>query len=196
MPASCRHDFNSILGLSKQIKLAVARATAVRPCIAMGVEAIAWSDAIVGVRVKSVSQQSLSQEMTLRCTEPSCIDVLSIAEGQHLLAVGTSGGRVIVWELDLRMQEWSQRKLLDLKAHDGPVTCVVFQHATKLASGSSDRSIALSTWDETGEGLSMVERRLLLKLRCKGMRIEGLHTETERAQFAKLIEESSAKTTQ
>jgi hypothetical protein len=66
---------------------------------------------------------------------------------------------------------------------------LAFQNYKRLASGGADRSIALIKFDGADGVPAAIERRLVLKLRCKGMQTEGLRTETERMKLARLIQE-------
>ncbi|HWT00781.1 MAG TPA: NACHT domain-containing protein [Pyrinomonadaceae bacterium] len=177
----------SLVDLTKQAKLGSLRAGAVHHCASLGTGAVAYSDAETEVHVRSLGRRNSQGEIRLQCPEPSCLDVLTLEAGRHLLAVGTVKGHVYVWELELRPQEWHHRKILELAAHEGIVTGVAFQNEKRLASSSFDRSIAIINFDEADAASDKLERRLMLKLRCKGMKIEGLRPETERARLAKLI---------
>jgi hypothetical protein len=183
-----------LIDMTRQIHVASAVANLARYSTVLGTEAFVWSDARVGVRIRRLRPEKRVKDIVLRSPEPSCLDAMPLTKQSYLIAIGTSEGRVCVWQLQLQDRDWSDRKIVDLLVHDGPVTSVVFKTTTKLASGSSDRSIALVSWNESGDGLATIERRLLLKLRCRGMKITGLETEKERSQLAKLIKEADART--
>lgn len=177
----------SLVDLPKQARLGFLRADDASHCASLGTEAVAYIVAGNEVHVRSFGRRKAQREIKLQCTEPSCLDVLSLETGKHLLAVGAVGGRVHVWELDLRAHAWSSQKVLEVVAHEGLVTGVLFLGEKKLATSSSDRSIAIINRDESDYASGKVERRLVLKLRCKGMKIKGLQPEAERALLAKLI---------
>jgi hypothetical protein len=182
-----------LVDLSKQLKLASFRASAARHCAALGVDAVVWTNAEIGVVVRSLARGDRRKELKLNCPEPACLGVMSTGKNKYLLAAGTSEGWIHGWDLDLGSHKWSEQKFLEVQAHEGPVTSLAFQNAKRLASGGSDRSIALINCDPDSGSPGAIERRLVLWLRCKGMRVEGLQTEREREKLTKLIGESESQ---
>ncbi|HYM00877.1 MAG TPA: pentapeptide repeat-containing protein [Blastocatellia bacterium] len=177
----------TLVDLAKQIKLASLQASAARHCAALGTDALVWTGADIGVMIQSTARGASKKELRLGCTEPTCLSVVTAGKNEHLLAAGTSDGWIHLWELDLGNQKWAERKIVEVKAHEGPVTSLAFQNAKRLASGGADRSIALINFDGAGGVSGAVERRLVLTVRCQGMQTEGLRTETERMKLTKLI---------
>lgn len=179
----------TLVDLAKQMKLASLPVSSAHHCAALGTDAVVWTSAHIGVMVQSSARGAMEKELKLGCTEPSCLNVVSTSQKTYLLAAGTSDGWIHLWELDLRNQKWSERKIVEFKAHEGPVLSLAFQNCKRLASGGADRSIALIKFDGADGVPAAIERRLVLKLRCKGMQTEGLRTETERMKLARLIQE-------
>ena len=177
----------SLIDLTRLTKIGSLSAGATRHCVCVGTEAVAYVGAGAEVLVQSLDRGNAPREVRLQCAEPSCLQVLNTEAGKHLLAVGTVEGRVHVWELHLQAHEWSYIKMLELVAHEGLVTGLTFLSDKKLVSSSSDRSIAVINFGETDDKAAQVERRLVLTLRCQGMKIEGLRTESERALLAKHV---------
>ncbi len=161
-----------------------------RWCSPLGDGALVWSDAEVGFRVVSTRGKPPEAEVILASPEPTCLGVWCRSPGNYSVAGGASDGTIRVWHLDLRGPPWSERKILEAKVHDGPVTSVTFTNDSCLASGSADRAIVLTRFAENAPLTGHIERRLHLTVRCRGMKIAGMKSTSEQELLAKLIAES------
>lgn len=179
-----------IVDLPRQVELCSILTNGSLLCVALGNEAIVWSEAAVGFRAKSIGTNP-GQELILECDkEPSCIDAYKIDSKEYLVAGGTGDGFVVVWRVTLVNGRLTQQKILNAKAHEGLVTCVCFVDSMRVSSGGKDCAIIVTRWEEGRDISGQVERRLQLKFRCSGLRIRGLKSAVERELLSKLIEQT------
>ena len=179
-----------LIDLARQVRVTSFPVRSARRCIAIGTWALAWCDAVSGVRVRRLAGDD-PQELVLECIDPLCLDVTEGKGGKYLLAAGTGTGQAIVWELDTNGNQFCQKQVFETKAHEGQTTSIAFRDDETLATGGADRSIALITLRQDYGRRDNVER-LRLSLNCSEMKIDGLHPETVRDQLKALISESKA----
>ena len=179
-----------VVDLNRQRKLCSIQTNPTRHCATLGTDAVVWSDAKIGFRVKSLAADEGRNELLLQCQEPSCLDVFRLRGGVYLVGGGTGDGHVHVWKVDLQNGARNHDKVLEAKPHQGAVTAIAFVDNTRLSSGGEDCAIVVSRWTQGSSISGTAERRLRLKFRCHGLKIVGLKSEIEYGLLAKLIEES------
>jgi WD40 repeat protein len=114
--------------------------------------------------------------------------------GRHLVSGGSGDGRIYVWRLDLTTKPWTKEKILDVQAHDGPVTAVAFAGETRIAAGGADRAIVLTKLADGDNQAGVRESRFQLTIRYRGMKIRGIKGTSESAQLNSLIAQCAKNT--
>jgi glutamate dehydrogenase/leucine dehydrogenase len=179
-----------LVDLERNGKLFTATTGATRHCVPIGSEGIVWSDASTGLLVETMSSSGLRRSIVLPCRKPSSLDVRTRSDGMHVVAGGTEEGMVHVWTLETRHNEIVPHQIFAGSIHEGAVTDVALLEDARVASGGSDCVVSVTSWAE--DGSTEVRYRLQLRLRCRGMRIEGLKSEAERLLLRKLIDDVEA----
>jgi hypothetical protein len=178
-----------VIDLEKQKRLCSLRTHGGRHFAMLGTDAIIWSDAQVGFRLTPLRT---GRELILTCKEASCLDTLKVAPDAYLVAGGTGDGVVHVWKVCFRDGGATLDKTLEAPAHEGVVTSVAFVDESRVSSGGSDCAVVVSRWFDGGTVAGKLERRLQLKMRCRGLKINGLKSEIEHGLLTKLIKEAEA----
>jgi hypothetical protein len=173
--------------LSRQVEVCTAATESTLHCAGLSADGVVWSDASMGFRIYCPNPDGEQKVAELTCDRPTCLDVFKCTAKGYLLAAGTEDGRVHVWEIGFDSGAIDDRKVLELQAHDGPVTSIAILTDSRVASGGVDCAVVVSCW----AGTTRVERRLRLRMKCKGMRIEGLRGETEYRLLETLVRDSS-----
>lgn len=130
----------------------------------LGSQAMIWSDAQVGFRVRSLLSEN-DTDLILPCDEPTCLDILQLRKGAYLVGGGTGNGIVHVWKVYMQDATPAQEKVLEARLHEGVVTAVAFVDDSRLSSGGSDCAIVISRWLQSGDINGKIERRLQLRMR-------------------------------
>jgi hypothetical protein len=179
----------AVVDLDRQEKLCSAETNATRHFATLGSQAVIWSDAQVGFRVRLLSSE-IKTDLVLSCKEPTCLDIFQLKKGAYLVGGGTGHGIVHGWILDIQDGTPVLEKILEARVHEGVVTAVAFVDNSRLSSGGSDCAIVISRWLQNGDLEGRIERRLQLKMRCRGLKINGLKGDRENALLARLIQEA------
>jgi small GTP-binding protein len=179
--------------LEHRTKLRLIQTNASRHFATLGMKAVIWSDAEVGFRIAQAAVADSRTDLILACDEPTCLDIFLLSEDTYLIAGGTGNGVVHAWKVSTRDSVLTSEKILESRVHEGVVTAVAFVDGSRLSSGGSDCAIVISRWSQNGDLNRKVERRLQLKLRCRGLRIEGLRGEKEFGLLTRLIQEADAR---
>jgi len=183
-------DVVTVVDLQRQGKLCSIGTNGSRHCAALGTAGVVWSDAKVGFRVRPLARHEQAKEIILACEEPSCLDVYRLNDRAYLLGSGTGDGLVHVWKVTIEEGNATQSKLLEFPAHKGAVTTVAFIDETRISSGGADCAIVVSRWTRDEMSVGIVERKLQLKMRCRGLKIDGLKTEAEYIILSELVREA------
>ena len=178
-----------VIDLEKQGKICSVRTNGSRHFAMLGKDALIWSDAQVGFRLTSLPTGG---DLILPCKEPSCLDTFKVSSGVYLVGGGTGDGVVHVWRVCLRDGVATLDKPLEAQAHEGVVTAVAFLDESRVSSGGTDCAVVVSRWFDGGTQAGKLERRLQLKMRCRGLKINGLKSEIEHGLLTKLIKEAKA----
>jgi hypothetical protein len=150
-------------------------------CAVLGDLEVIWIDGEARLRARSLQ----GTEAVIASVKPTALDTW---QGDRMsLAVGNSSGGVEVWDVVKQRKRLQHNKRFELHAHDGPVTSVCFLNDELLASGSTDRSIAIISWDGPDLRQPAIDQRLALRLRCKGMKVSGMSGDFERELLTRAI---------
>jgi hypothetical protein len=182
----------AVVDLDRQEKLCTAETNATRHFATLGSRAVIWSDAQVGFRVRSLSSDNKT-DLILPCEEPTCLDIFQLRKGAYLVGGGTGRGIVHAWMVNIQDGIQALEKILEARVHEGVVTAVAFVDGSRLSSGGSDCAIVISRWLQNGDLEGRIERRLQLKMRCRGLKIKGLKGDSENALLARLIQEAEGR---
>lgn len=179
--------------LERRTKLRIIQTNASRHFATLGMKAVVWSDAEVGFRITQVALTDGITDLVLECDEPTCLAIFRLGEDTYLIGGGTGQGVVHAWKVNAQEGVLSSEKILESAVHEGAVTAVAFVDGSRLSSGGSDCAIVISRWSPSGDLTGKIERRLQLKMRGRGLRIEGLRGEKEYGLLTRLIQEAEAR---
>ena len=177
-----------IVDLEQRGQLCAIPSNPTRHCAALGDEAVVWSDVSVGIRVKLAARNARLKGMVLPCAELTCLDVRRAGQGAYLVAAGTTDGSVHVWKVAVQGGDLTEELLLKAQTHQGSVTAVAVIDDTRVATGGADCAIVVERLTPTGDTAGQVERKLQLRMRCRGLKIDGVQGEAEHTLLMKLIE--------
>lgn len=76
------------------------------------------------------------------------------------------------------------------KVHDSPITTIKFIDGSRLASGNSDGAILIHRRIDSEPNILNLDRKLDRKIKCKGLKIDGLKREYEYNMLNALINKS------
>jgi hypothetical protein len=181
-----------VVDLDRHERLCSAETNATRHFATLGSQAMIWSDAQVGFRVRSLSSESKT-DLILPCDEPTCLDIFQLRKDAFLVGGGTGDGIVHAWIVTVQDGTPAWEKILEARVHEGSVTAVAFIDGFRLSSGGSDCAIVISRWLQNGDIDGKIERRLQLRMRCRGLKIKGLKGDKENALLAGLIQEAERR---
>ncbi len=179
--------------LDRHTKLRLIQRNASRHFAALGMSAVVWSDAEVGFRITQVAMADGKTDLILQCDEPTCLDTYRLKEDTYLIGGGTGKGVVHAWRVNTRDGVLRSEKILESRVHEGVVTAVAFVDGSRLSSGGSDCAVVVLRWLQDGDISGNIERRLQLKMRCRGLRIEGLRGDKEYGLLTRLIREAEGR---
>jgi small GTP-binding protein len=192
---SDQKDFKHVISvdLERRTKLRLIQRNASRHFAPLGMQAVVWSDAEVGFRITQVDLADGRTDLVLECEEPTCLDTFRLREDTYLIGGGTGKGVVHGWKVNTQDGVLTSEKILESRVHEGVVTAVAFVDGARLSSGGSDCAIVISRWLQNGDLSGRIERRLQLKMRCRGLRIEGLRGDKEYGLLTRLIQEAESR---
>jgi FixJ family two-component response regulator len=123
---------------------------------------------------KSIIDIKIELEEKITCiTTCHCKESLK----EFLLGVGHKNGVVQVWKI--KLPKFEPSFLFKHKSHEGVVKDISFIDEERIISGGIDSKLKLLTFDlEAGKKYD--PKVFKIKLRCKGMKIEGVEREHER----------------
>jgi hypothetical protein len=111
---------------------------------------------------------------------PSALVAVELGNGDldaHYLACGSRDGVVGLWRCEITSSGVNVLEVYREAIHDGPVTSLCFLDRHGLLSGSTDGRVL---WLEiTDTKLPVLKHVFELRLRCAGMKIEGLRGQRE-----------------
>lgn len=121
--------------------------------------------------------------------EPRALAVRGLrrrAGNSFIVACGQANGYVGVWECRLLADGPVLKEIFNRRVHDDIVTCVAFLDDHFLLSGSRDKHIHRLCL-QSGAKKPLVAQTYELRVRCRGMKIEGVRGEKERTTLEKLL---------
>jgi hypothetical protein len=105
----------------------------------------------------------------------SCINLHDDPEGTLLMITGHLDGTVTITRIKIASQADEPVILWRHPVHDGPVTSAVLNADGQLITGSTDRTVCLTTLDDTRtREAHMPAQRLHLTLNCQNVRFEDV----------------------
>jgi hypothetical protein len=130
----------------------------------------------------TIDLQIQSKEKITCLTTYPCKEPLK----EYRLGIGLNNGSVQVWKI--KLPKFEPELLLTHKSHKETVKDIIFIDEERIISGGFDRILQLLTFNSVGE-FKYDPKEFKIRLRCKGMKIEGVEREQER----KLLEEFISK---
>lgn len=183
-----------MIDLERQEIIAMLESSSATVCAALAQDALVLDDMTSVLRMIKLDVEKNHPSTDLLNGPITCLSSIQIEKRVHLLACGQDNGNLHAWFIDLREESYSLRKILDNRIHDGLVTTVTFLDEGRIVSGGNDRTIVVTRLDIEGRTLfGMLERKLKLTLRCRGMRIKGLKGHEEYRKLHELIAKAETK---
>lgn len=145
--------------------------------------------------IKIVCEGNDRETITLEVSELTSLCTFCLKkEEKYLVACGQRNGNVLVWKIDILDEKIQYKPLLNSHIHDGIASSLVFLDETRIISSGLDRKISIHRFEEGSEDLQgITEKIFYLTVKCEGMRVEGLKSDTERKMLEKLIKSETER---
>ena len=117
----------------------------------------------------------------------TCIHSFACDENKYLIGWGQKNGQVNISKLIKNNNLWKYSHVLKHKSHDGMVKDFKFINSEKIVSAGSDKKLSILEFDKDKENQKdIVQKELQLKLRCKGIKIDGVKSKLEYEKLKEL----------
>jgi DNA-binding NtrC family response regulator len=183
-----------MIDLERQEIIEILESSSTTVCAALAQDALVFDDIGPVLRIIELDVEKNQPSTDLLNGLITCLSSIQIANKVHIIVCGQNDGSLHAWFIDLRKESYSLRKILDGRIHDGLVTTVTFLDEGRIVSGGNDRAIVVTRINIDGRTLTgILERKLKLTLRCRGMRIKGLKGPDEHRKLHELIAKAETK---
>jgi WD40 repeat protein len=134
----------------------------------------------IGLRVIDVETKE-QKKLTIKNAENiSCLTARQLhnSADQFLLAFGQKNGVIQLYKIDL--ENWAETLFLQHKAHEKTVKNIAFIDDEHIIFGGYDKKLLLLSFDRTGYIKGELQE-LRISIECRGMKIDGVIRDEERA---------------